>query len=142
LLLQSSSPDKFKPILDYLEIYYIGQQVPLSRTIRKTPTFPIPTWNLYQRVLDDKPRVTNSVEAWHQTLTPDLKPNMDIESIVEVFRKEQAQTDNWLYQLSTGREHKRRKDSVEFDKRLKNIVLDYKEYEIFDYLKKISFILE
>jgi hypothetical protein len=67
---------------------------------------------------------------------------MDIESIVEVFRKEQAQTDNWLYQLSTGREHKRRKDSVEFDKRLKNIVLDYKEYEIFDYLKKISFILE
>ncbi len=58
---------------------------------------------------------------------------MDIESFVDVYRKEQAQTDNWIAQLSTGREPKRRKDSVEFDKRLKNIVLDYKEYEIFDY---------
>jgi hypothetical protein len=71
LFLQSSSPDKFKPILEYLEVYYIGQLVPLSRTIRQIPTFPIPTLNLYQRVLDDKPRATNSVEAWHQTLTPD-----------------------------------------------------------------------
>jgi hypothetical protein len=54
----------------------------------------------------------------------------------------QAQTDNWIAQPSTGRAHKRRKDRVVFDKRLKNIVLDYKEFEIFDYFKKISFILE
>jgi hypothetical protein len=141
LLLRTSSPAKFKPILEYLEVYYIGKLVPLSRTLRQTPTFPISTWNLYQRILDDKPRVTNSVESWHRTLTPDIKANMDIESIVEIFRKEQAQTDTWLAQLSTGREHKKKKVNIEFDRRLKNIVHDYKEYELFDYLKKISHIL-
>ena len=109
LLLQSSSPVKFKRILEDLEVYYIGQLVPLSRTVRQTPTFPISTWNLYQRILDDKPRVTNSVESWHQTLTPDLKTNIDIESLVEIFRKEQAQTETWLAKLSTGREHKKKK---------------------------------
>jgi hypothetical protein len=105
LILQTSSPAKFKPILEYLEVYYIGKLVPLSLTIRHIPCFPISSWNLYQRILDDKPRVTNSVESWHQTLRPDLKANMDIESLVEIFRKEQAQADTWLAQLSTGREH-------------------------------------
>ena len=32
LLLRTSSPAKFKPILEYLEVYYIGKLVPLSRT--------------------------------------------------------------------------------------------------------------
>jgi hypothetical protein len=44
---------------------------------------------------------------------------MDIESLVEIFRKEQAQADTWLAQLSTGREHKNKKENIEFDKRLK-----------------------
>ena len=43
LLLRTSSPAKFKPILEYLEVYYIGKLVPLSRTLRQTPTFPIST---------------------------------------------------------------------------------------------------
>ena len=141
LILQQSSPSKFTEIQEYLEVYYIGKLVPLSRTIREKPTFPIPTWNLYQRVLDNKPRTTNSVESWHQTLTPDLKAKMDIESIVELFRKEQAQTDKWVSQLSTGMEHKRRKESVKFDERLKNIVSDYDKSDIMGYLKKISNIL-
>ena len=66
---------------------------------------------------------------------------MDIESIVELFRKEQAQTDKWVSQLSTGMEHKRRKESVKFDERLKVILLDYDKNDLMSYLKKISNIL-
>ena len=141
LLLKEASPIKFTPILDYLETYYIGKLIEFSRTIRVIPTFPIPTWNLYQRVKDDKPRVTNSVEAWHQVMTPDIKANMDIESLVEIFRKEQGQTDTWVAQLSTGMEHKKRKESIEYNRRLKLIVLDYNENDKFTYMKKIAFIL-
>ena len=47
LMLQQSSPAKFSEKPDYLEVYYIGKIVPLSRKIREKPTFPIPTWNLY-----------------------------------------------------------------------------------------------
>jgi len=65
---------------------------------------------------------------------------MDIESIVELFRKEHAQTE-WVSQLSTGMEHKRRKESVKFDERLKVILLDYDKNDLMSYLKKISNIL-
>ena len=39
LLLRTSSPAKFKPILEYLEVYYIGKLVPLSRTFDKLQLF-------------------------------------------------------------------------------------------------------
>jgi len=41
-----------QPILDWLETYYIRM---LRREgVRRTPVFPIPTWNLYYRVLAEQ----------------------------------------------------------------------------------------
>jgi len=38
-----------QPILDWLETFYIGM---LRRDgVRRSPVFPIPTWNIYNRVL-------------------------------------------------------------------------------------------
>lgn len=40
---------RLQPILDWLETFYIGM---LRREgVRRSPVFPIPTWNLYNRVL-------------------------------------------------------------------------------------------
>ena len=63
LLSETIASIKLEPILLYLETYYIGKLVKFSSSVRDKPNFPIPTWNLYQRVKDDKPRATNSVEA-------------------------------------------------------------------------------
>jgi len=50
-----------QPILDWLETYYIGM---LRREgVRRTPAFPIPTWNLYNRVLAGQ-MVCNIVESF------------------------------------------------------------------------------
>lgn len=46
--LETSFPS-LQPILDWLETYYIGM---LRRVgVRRLPVFPIPTWNLHNRVL-------------------------------------------------------------------------------------------
>lgn len=39
---------RLQPILDWLETFYIGM---LRREGIRSPVFPIPTWNLYNRVL-------------------------------------------------------------------------------------------
>lgn len=50
-LLEVTYPE-LQPLLDWLEIYYIGS---LRREgVRRTPSFPIPTWNLYNRVLNQQ----------------------------------------------------------------------------------------
>ena len=141
LFIKIKASIKLEPILLYLETYYIGKLVKFSRSVRDKPNFPIPTWNLYQRVLDEKPRATNSVEAWHAVVTPDIKRNMPIEEVINLFRKEQGMTETWLTQLSTGVEHKKKKSSIQFNNRLKNIVLSYDKSDIMDYLKKIALIL-
>jgi len=41
-----------QPILDWLEIYYIG--ILRREGLRRVPAFPIPTWNLYNRVIAEQ----------------------------------------------------------------------------------------
>ncbi|KAL5246077.1 hypothetical protein ACI65C_013485 [Semiaphis heraclei] len=41
-----------QPILDWLEMYYIG--ILRIEGVRRVPTFPIETWNLYNRVLTEQ----------------------------------------------------------------------------------------
>ncbi|RMZ96695.1 hypothetical protein BpHYR1_029361 [Brachionus plicatilis] len=47
-----------KPLINYFEKNYKG-------TINFNAKYPIPTWNLYKRILSDLPRTDNTVEAWH-----------------------------------------------------------------------------
>ncbi len=64
--IQSIAPSSFKPILDYFETYYIGRENPRNKEERAVPPFPISLWNLHDRVLKDKARCNNSLEAWHK----------------------------------------------------------------------------
>ena len=138
LLLKDKSDAKFSPIIDYVEKYYIGKLVENSRTVRHVPNFPIPTWNLFNRILSDKPRATNSFEAWNSAIGPDIKNKM---TVIDLFRKEQSNTETWLTQLTTGMEHKVKKSSVEHNRRIKSIVESYDNTDLMGYLKTISLIL-
>jgi hypothetical protein len=70
--IKSMAPASFKPVLDYIEKYYIGLVNPNNKTQRAVPSFPIDLWTCYDRVLpvDPKaqivPRTNNSIEAWHK----------------------------------------------------------------------------
>jgi hypothetical protein len=119
ILVQQKSGEKFKPILDYLEDYYIGKLVTNSRSVRKEPMFPIPCWNLYNRILTDKARSTNSVEAWHCTITPDSKKKLTLFEVIELFKREQSNSENWITKLETGHVHKTKKRSLQHTQKLK-----------------------
>jgi hypothetical protein len=50
-------------VINYFEDNSIGR--PDRRGIRKQPTFPINSWNVFDKVLESLPRTNDSYEGWH-----------------------------------------------------------------------------
>ncbi|RNA45211.1 hypothetical protein BpHYR1_000995 [Brachionus plicatilis] len=110
--------NSFLPFLDYVGKYYIENRL-------KTARFPIPTWNLYCRVLDNLPRTNNTVECWHNVFTTTEKKHLTIFELVEKMRLEQSHTENNIVQIRSGLVFERNVDQIRLDKRIFNLVLNY-----------------
>ena len=59
--LSDNLPAELDPVLEYFEDSYIGR--PDRRGIRRNPLFPIIFWSVYDRVLQQNDRTSNSAEA-------------------------------------------------------------------------------
>lgn len=62
----------FKLMIDYIQNTYV---MPVAKSGKKqrNARFPVSSWSVYQRTLDDKPATNNPVESWHSSLTVILK---------------------------------------------------------------------
>ena len=60
--LKANVSQDMNPLLDYIGKTYV------RNTGRRRPRYPIDTWNVYQRTLDQLDRTNNVVEAWHRRL--------------------------------------------------------------------------
>jgi len=92
-----------QPILDWLETYYIG--ILRREGVRRVPAFPIPTWNLYNRVLADQMKTNNIAEASHRRLQAQLSMNNPtIWTFIIELKKVQAERDLYYEFLVRGNE--------------------------------------
>ncbi|RNA28524.1 hypothetical protein BpHYR1_036794 [Brachionus plicatilis] len=66
------------------------------------PRFPIPSWNLHERILNNLPRTTNSVEAWHGAFTNDEKRQLKFNQLIDKLKTEQSHTENILIKIKAG----------------------------------------
>jgi hypothetical protein len=62
------SPKDLIPMADYIQNTYI-KPVAKPGKIQRQARFPVSSWSVYQRFIDDKPTKNNPVEAWHSSLT-------------------------------------------------------------------------
>lgn len=87
-VVKSLSPEKFKPILDYIERNYIRS------TEKKPARFPIETWNLHERIKKGLTATNNPVESWHSVLTRDMKshPSIGCVSMNFVWNRQKLNT--------------------------------------------------
>ncbi|KAL5246249.1 hypothetical protein ACI65C_013657 [Semiaphis heraclei] len=86
-----------QPILDWLEMYYIG--ILRREGVRRVPTFPIETWNLYNR------KTNNVAEASHRRLQAQLSMNHPtIWQFIIELKKVQAERDLYYEFLVGGHE--------------------------------------
>jgi len=131
-------PDKLQPVLDYMEDNYIGRIN--RRVVRRTATFNIGLWNIYDRVVTDRARTTNAVEVWHrgiQSVLSEIHPT--IWKFINGLRRYQKLKDTKIEGLIAGRNAARRCPAYEcLNRCIKNIVLDYQNRDIIDYLRGLA----
>ena len=60
-----------RPLVNFIEETWIGQPIPNSN-LRHRPTFRNELWNVYDLVVADLPRTTNSMEVWHRDLSAQI----------------------------------------------------------------------
>ena len=133
---------RFMPFLDYVEKYYIGGRDSISNKRHKA-YFPINTWNLHLRILENKPRTNNKVERFNQKIQIDSGGHhLSCLNMIEVLRLEQGNTEAVLAKIDVGAENAKNKLNLELDRAYVNVLKQYDSNLIFDFIKKISHIIQ
>ncbi|XP_076388846.1 uncharacterized protein LOC143264616 [Megachile rotundata] len=135
--------DELHGILDYFERTWIGV---LSRSgkSRLKPYFALSLWNYYEAVINDLIRSNNAVERWHRSFNKKVRvAHASFNKFIDVIKSKQIKTDVLITQADTGLgiASKRRREYVDLEYRLKNIVLSYDRNKIIKYLHDIATIL-
>ena len=141
--LSGNSPAKQDPIIDFWEDNYIGR---LRRNRRGNSKFPLPIWNVYNRILEDLPRTNNSVEGWHRAFQQTIDCHYpSVYKLIDQFRKEQDRVEIDIQRFYAGiRNAKASKlNNIQLNQRLKILVQNYNSNNsVIDYLRGISNNLE
>lgn len=118
----------------------LGRLNPRSRR-RGKPRYPIPLWNLYQRVLDDLPRTNNAPEGWHGAVNRAIGyAHPTVSALVKFLQYEQSSVEVELLKIQSGilSQKYSKKLYEEIDKHIKEVVPTYGTIPIVDYLKRIG----
>ena len=132
-------PKDAADVMSYFREHYIDGRRPRGRP-RLQATFPPKLWNCRNRVLQDQPRTTNGVEAWHRRLSSTIgASHPNIWTFMSFIRKEQAKTDVDIARLEIGHPlPKRKKKEVDRDGRIKHIVRNYDSGDKIAFLRAVA----
>ncbi|XP_064090758.1 uncharacterized protein LOC135204520 [Macrobrachium nipponense] len=124
-------------IIDYFEDTYISRR---RRHTRRQPPFPVSMWSMYTRVVEVLPQTNNALEGWHnhmQASVTSFHPN--IRKFLGVLKREQALSSVIINQILAGHpvppKQKRYQDS---SKRIANIVQDFENRDVLEFLRYIA----
>ena len=137
LIEKSSAPD-FQPMIGYLEKWYIGKPKSNCPGVRLVPSYPITMWNCYQRVLNDEQRTNNSLESWHQQFEQACGKHPTLHKLIEQFCREQKNTEILVVQLNVDVYNKTKRCQT-VDDQIREVVLQWKESQLSEYLGKTFF---
>lgn len=126
---------------NYIEKTWIGV---MKRTGRGNPLYNIEIWNSYADVLGDKPRTNNNIEGWHNGFAKSVgKHHAEMAEFIDCIKLEQNKTELLMEQSNTGLEISppNRKKYKNYDERLKNVVSNYDQADVLEYLKNVAALL-
>ena len=97
-------------------------------------------WSQYQRVKDDLPRTTNSVEGWHNAFKGVINsahPSMS--TLVAKLRLEESTVAKKIERIHAGHPTQQKKKKYKaVDNRIKSVLDSYNPDNILQYLRNIA----
>ena len=131
--------DDLDEVLDYFEDTYIGR--PRRNRQRAAPTFSINLWNVFQRAQTELPRTNNNIEGWHHHFQGICMGHHL--TFWKFITKLQSEADlNRLDMIQGQAGHPppaRRQRYQDVNRRIVDIVEDYRNRDRFDYLRGIAY---
>ena len=125
-------------VIDYFEDTNIGRLRPGG--YRLIPLFELGLWNMYNQTLNDLPRTNNAVEGWHHSFPANAgayHPNFW--KFIDILKREQNLTQVNIAQAQAGHQPEpQRRRYLESNQRIKNIVQDYHNRDIMQYLRGLA----
>ena len=73
--------------LDYFQPNYIGWR--LVNGTEAPARFPYQTWNMFDRIRQNKPRTNNSIEGWHCAMAKDICAHPALAKLAKKYHQEQ-----------------------------------------------------
>ena len=134
----TDNEDIIRDFINYFEDNWIGR--PARRGGRSAPLFAHALWNCFDAVQHDLPRTNNSVEGWHRGFSELIGANHPtIWKFIDTLKTEQNMNEMKIEQYIAGqRPNPSRRIYKETAERIKNIVIDYHNRPILDYLRGIG----
>ena len=133
---------EYLDFLSYIEEYYIGEEDKRSKK-RKKPRYDIPTWNVHDRILNNKPRTSNKIERFNKEFSLDTGSyHLATNNLIEHLRLEQGHTESLIVQINLGKENSKNKLYQQLDDSYVNMLTNYDRNDIFSFLKNISIVIE
>ena len=134
LKLSEDFPLNAQEVIDFFKGTYIGRLHPDGH--RRVPLFQLSLWNMYSQNLNDLPRTNNVVEGWHRSFQANVGayyPNFW--KFIDILKREQNLTQVIIAQARAGHQPEpQRRRYLDSNQRIKNIVQDYHNHEIMQYL--------
>lgn len=142
-LLSDELPGELQELLNWFEDNYIGRPGRRANT-RRPPLFPVPMWNLNNRVLEGLDRTNNHAEAANRRLQSELgMTNPTIWKFIDSIKTIQQGRDMFLQQIVAGHEPpKKLRKYVQADERILRLVRSFDERNILDFLKGVAYNFE
>ena len=136
-ILMTDFPGSALNVAKYFEETYIGKRLPDQS--RRVPQPPTRIWNMYQRVLQQLARTTNSVEGWHNAFQTSIAcSHPTIGKFLKALQREQSLQEAFVTKWEAGETRVHTKKTVERNERIRALVSDYENRETLTYLKGIA----
>ena len=136
-LLQEAQPEELQPIMDYFEDTFIGRP---GRRNRRGPVFPLPLWNMVDRVHAGLPRTNNNIEGWHRHMDASVGcHHPSIWTFLDVLKKEQALNRINILQIIAGEgPPPQRRIYRNITQRLETLVAAYDNRPRLEFLRSVA----
>ena len=133
---------EYLSFLAYVEEYYIGL-IDKKTNQRKQPRFDISTWNVHDRIINNKPRTSNKIERFNKEFAVDTGSyHLATNDLIENLRLEQGHTESVIVKINLGKENPQHILYQELDKAYVNLVKSYDKEDFLAFLINISRVID
>ncbi|XP_068219196.1 uncharacterized protein [Palaemon carinicauda] len=136
--LKQEVPENALPFIEYIDNTFVnGMQRRNGR--RSKPLFSVHGWNVYELTIAGNARTINSVEAWHRRFGVLVRSHSNLYNVLDALRRAEKIVKTRISQLIVGANPKKPNTKVaRREQRIYNVVADYQNRLLEDYLRSIA----